>query len=77
VSSIAIILMLPVPPKRFLRILSNVDYIDSWSWEWVVVEVRMRGVSESFERWMDLPVPEGPVISTGIVFLVSSWIMKA
>ena len=70
-------MILAVPPKRFLRILSKEDYIESCSWEWVVVEVRMRGVRDSFERWMDLPVPEGPVISTGMVLLVRSWIMKA
>lgn len=66
VSSIAIILIFPLTvPKRFFLILSSLDYTDDWSWEWDVVEVRIKGDESILSNWILFPVPDGPVIRTG------------
>lgn len=77
VSSIAIMLILPLPgPSKFFLILSNFDSTEDWSCEWDVVDVRINGEMSILRSWMLLPVPEGPVNRTGWLLLFKMSIMN-
>lgn len=52
-------------PNRFFLILSSFDSTEDCSWEWDVVEVRIKGLISILRSWILLPVPDGPVNRTG------------
>ncbi len=77
VSSIATMLIFPVTvPRRFFLILSSLYYTDDWSWEWVVVEVRIKGEMSILRSCILFPVPDGPVRRTGWFLLLRMSMMK-
>lgn len=76
VSSIATMVIVPgAAPKIFFLIFSSLPSTDSCKIIWDVVDVSISGAWLTLESWILLPVPEGPVMMTGLSIWVSCLMM--